>query len=128
MGLLHRLSSNEDENRCWVCPHADHHEKLSFIMRVTYKYVLCCFVIFSSLVMYVEYFKKRTVGWKVVTGAYFKARSYFTRVSTFQLQSNFMMAESSAQKYEPLQSRHNNSVIEPQLHLRYCCIIVAPPL
>ena len=37
--------------------HADHHENLSFIVRVTYKEVLCCFVIFSSLVMYVEYFK-----------------------------------------------------------------------
>ena len=46
--------------------------------------------------MYVEYFKKRTVGWKVVTGAYFKVHSYFARVSDFQLQSNFLMAVSSA--------------------------------
>ena len=62
--------------------------------------------------MYVEYFKKPTVGWKVVTGAYFKVRSYFARVSDFQLQNNFLMAVSSAQKYKPLQSRHNNSIIE----------------
>ena len=58
--------------------------------------------------MYVEYsktLKKRTVWWKVVTGAYFKVRSYFARVSDFQLQSNFLMAVSSAQKYKPLQSR-----------------------
>ena len=41
--------------------------------------------------------KKHTVGWKVVTGAYFKVRSYFTRVSDFQLQSNFLMAESRYQ-------------------------------
>ena len=50
--------------------------------------------------MYVEYFKtfkKRSVGWKVVTGAYFKVRSYFAQVSDFQLQSNFLMAVSSAQ-------------------------------
>ena len=63
--------------------------------------------------MYVEYFKtfkKRTV--KVVTGAYFKVRSYFALVSNFQLQSNFLMAVSSAQKYKPLQSGHNNAVIE----------------
>ena len=46
-----------------------------------------------------------TVGWKVITGAYFKVRSYFTRVSDFQLQSSFLMpAVSSAQKYKPLQS------------------------
>ena len=62
--------------------------------------------------MYVEYLKKRTVGWKVVTGAYFKVRSYFARVSDFQLQSNFLMVVSSAQKYKPLQSRHNNAIIE----------------
>ena len=52
--------------------------------------------------MYVEYFKtfkKRAVGWKVVTGAYFKVHSYFARVSDFQLQSNFLMAASSGQKY-----------------------------
>ena len=51
--------------------------------------------------MYVEYFKikkkQHSVGWKVVTGAYFKVRSYFARVSDFQLQSNFLMAVSSAQ-------------------------------
>ena len=59
-------------------------------------HVLCCFVIFSSLVMYVEYFKtlKHTVGWKVVTGAYFKVCSYFARVSDVQLQSNFLLAVS----------------------------------
>ena len=66
--------------------------------------------------MYVEYFKTfknvATVGWKVVTGAYFKVCSYFARVSDFQLQSNFLMAVSSAQKYKPLQSRHNNAIIE----------------
>ena len=56
--------------------------------------------------------KKRSVGWKVVTGAYFKVRSYFARVSDFQLQSNFLMAVSSAQKYKPLQSQYNNAVIE----------------
>ena len=55
LGLLRHLSSNEDGNRCGVCPHADH-ENLSFIVRVIYKYVLCCFVIFSSLAIYVEYF------------------------------------------------------------------------
>ena len=79
--------------------------------------------------MYVEYFKtfkkKRTVGWKVVTGVYFKGRSYFTRVSNFQLQSNFLMAVSSTQKYKPLQSRHNNATIEITTPP---CIIVAPPL
>ena len=53
------------------------------------------------------------VGWKVVTGAYFKVRSYFARVSDFQLQSNLLMAVSSAQKYKPLQSRHNNTIIVP---------------
>ena len=37
LGLLRRPSSNEGENRCEVCPHADHHENLSFIVRVTYK-------------------------------------------------------------------------------------------
>ena len=65
--------------------------------------------------MYVEYFKtlkKRTVGWKVVTDSYFKVRSYFARVSDFQLQSNFLMTMSSAQKYKPLQSQHNNAIIE----------------
>ena len=82
--------------------------------------------------MYVEYFKKCSVGWKVVTGAYFKVRSYFTRVSNFQLQSNFLMAVSSAQKYKPLQSQHNNAVIEtttPPLgivaslwHLHFSCL------
>ena len=74
--------------------------------------------------MYVEYFKKRTVGWKVVTGAYFKVRSYFTRVSDFQLQSKFLMAVSSAQKYKPLQSRHNNAIIETTSlwHLHFSCL------
>ena len=57
-----------------------------------------------------ENFKKRTVGWKVVTGAYFTGCSYFARVSDFQLHSNFLMAVSSAQKYRPLQSRHNNAL------------------
>ena len=50
--------------------------------------------------MYVEYFEtflKGTVGWKVVTGAYCKERSYFVRVSDFQLHSNFLMAVSSTQ-------------------------------
>ena len=64
--------------------------------------------------MYVEYFKplkKRTVGWKVVTGAYFKVRS-FARVCDFKLQNNFLMTASPAQKYKPLQSRHNNAIIE----------------
>ena len=37
LGLFRRPSSNEDENRCGVCPHADHHENLSFIVHVTYK-------------------------------------------------------------------------------------------
>ena len=50
--------------------------------------------------------------WKVVTGAYFKGCSYFAQISNFQLHSNFLMAVSSAQKYKPLQSRHNNAVIE----------------
>ena len=52
--------------------------------------------------MYVEYFKtfKRTVGWKVVTGAYFKVRSYFARVSDFQLQSNFLMAAQSINHFK----------------------------
>ena len=67
---------------------------------------LCCFVIFSSLVMYNTDFKKRSVGWKVVTGAYFKVCSYFAWVSDFQLQSNFLMAVSSAEKYKLLQSQH----------------------
>ena len=65
--------------------------------------------------MYAEYFKtlqKRSVGWKVVTGACFKVRSYFAGVSDFQLQSNFLMVVSSAQKHKPLQSRHNNAIIE----------------
>ena len=52
------------------------------------------------------------VGWKVVTGAYFKVRSYFTQVSDFQLQSNFLVAVPSARKYKPLQNRHKNVIIE----------------
>ena len=36
-GLLRSPSSNEDENRYGVCPHADHHENLSFVVPVTYK-------------------------------------------------------------------------------------------
>ena len=43
-------------------------------------------------------FKKRTVKWKVVTGAYFKWHSYFARVSDFQLHSDFLMAVYSAHK------------------------------
>ena len=42
LGLVHSPSSNEDENRYGVCPHADHHENLSFAVRVTYKFVLFC--------------------------------------------------------------------------------------
>ena len=37
-----------------------------------------------------------------------KVRSYFARVSDFQLQSNFLMAVSSAQKCKPLESQHNH--------------------
>ena len=67
--------------------------------------------------MYAEYFKsfKNVLSggrYNVVTGAYFKVRSYFARVSNFQLQSNFLMAVSSAQKYKLLQSQHNNAIIE----------------
>ena len=80
--------------------------------------------------MYVEYFKTfKNVVSVVVTGAYFKVHSYFARVSDFQLQSNFLMA---AQKYKPLQSQHNNAVIEtttPPLgivaslwHLHFSCL------
>ena len=70
------------------------------------------FVLFCNLFEPCNVCKMCTVEWKVVTGAYFKGHSYFARVSDFQLHRNFLMAVSSAQKYKPLQSPHNNAIIE----------------
>jgi len=50
-------SFHDNKNHWGVCSHADDHGNLYFIMHITCmcKLVLCCFVVFSSLVVYVEY-------------------------------------------------------------------------